>query len=170
MAHVQVRTLLGVVLEPVEHRDVGFSGAPDRVSRNGFGLPRQRPGLLDRDRVRVAELAVEVRDADHHLDQVPAFGGPVVRPAHQLSHQALALVLDVRGDLLDLARRDVETGQRHRLVHQRGGGDDLLAVGGDPDPLAARVRVCHQQAGVDAVAGVHARDDELLDLVHVFGA
>ena len=132
---------------------------------------RQRRRRRDADRVLVAEQPVEVRDPDHHAEQVTALGRPAVRPAHQRADQPPALVRRVGGHQVDLPGREDDgagpMADADLLVEQQGGGDHPVAVDDDGAGTVAGVRVLHHQPVVERVVRVTAGGEQRTDLLVV---
>ena len=169
--HGDVGRCLDGVLQPDDRGHVGGGGLSQDSGAWCVGDAGQRRRRRDGEGVLVAEEPVEVRDPDHHAEQVTALGRPAVRPAHQSPDQAATLVRRVGGHQVDLPG-----GERDRagavadpdlLVEQQGGGDHPVAVDDDRARTVAGVRVLHHQPVVDRVVGVATGREQRTDLLVV---
>jgi hypothetical protein len=165
--HAQVRAGLLGVLQPCHGADIGRGRDAWHVRFGARWWRGHRHGLGDGDRVGVAELPVEIGDADHHLGQLAQFGGTPVGPRHQGAHQASAFVGPIGRDEFDLGRRDRHAAQHEGLVQQGRRGHHAATVHHDGAGRPVGIRVGHDEAVVDRVLGFAAIGEQGRDLVEI---
>ena len=141
MWHPQVVRPLGGIVELGHRRDVRGARRTHEVLTIRRRRRAHRAGLGEHDRVLVAELPVEVRDADHDLGEMTQARRTFVRPARQRPDQSASFVRAVGGDQLHLASRDRDVVQDQRLVQQSRGRHDPVSVGDDRARLPSRLCV-----------------------------